>query len=139
MYTLCFASLDDAKIGTIYTNLPGPFPVRTIQNMQYIFVWYWYWSIEILVRPMKTRSDAYMVESYQDIYEYIIAQGFNPTLTVTDNEFYKAVQNYIKYQNVDWQLVEPVTHRVDAAEKSIQTLKNDFIVELSTIYLTFPL
>ena len=88
---------------------------------------------------MKSRNDQCMVAAYKDIYNHLTSDRRKPKLNVTDNEYSKAIQNYIMSQNVDWQLVEPVTHRVDAAEKSIQTLKNDFIVELSTIYLTFPL
>ena len=78
--------------------------------MQYIFVCYVYESNAILVRPMKSRSDECMVAAYQDVYEYLEATGFKPTLNVTDNECSKAVQTYIKSQNVDWQLVEPDNH-----------------------------
>ena len=68
MDTFCFVELSDSKLGTIYTNLPGPFLVCSIQNIQYIFVYYCYQSNAILDRLMKTKSDAYMGEAYQDIY-----------------------------------------------------------------------
>ena len=45
----CCAALADTVTGTIYTNLPGQFPVQFIQNMQYIFVCYAYESNAILV------------------------------------------------------------------------------------------
>ena len=54
----CFAALSDSITGTIYTDLPGRFPVISISNMQYIFVCYAYESNAILVCPMKSRSDA---------------------------------------------------------------------------------
>ena len=115
----CYAALADTNTGTIYTDLPGPFPVRSVRNMQYIFVCYVYESNAILVRPMKTRSDACMVGAYQEIYEYLEAVDQKPTLNVTDNEASKAVQNYIRSKDVDWQLVEPNNHRVNAAERAI--------------------
>ena len=136
---VCYAALADATTGTIYTDLPGPFPVRSIQNMQYIFVCYVYEVNAILVRPMKSRSDACMVAAYKDIYEYLESVDQKPTLNVTDNEASKAVKKYIQSKNVDWQLVEPDNHRVNAAERAIQTFKNHFLAGLATVDKTFPL
>ena len=135
----CYAALADTNTGTIYTDLPGPFPVRSVRNMQYIFVCYAYKPNAILVRPMKTRSDACMVGAYQEIYEYLESVGHKPSLNVTDNEASKAVQNYIKSKDVDWQLVEPDNHRVNAAERAIQTFKNHFLAGLATVDKAFPL
>ena len=67
-----------------------------------------------------------MVAAYQDIYKYLESVNQKPTLNVTDNEASKAVQNYIKSKDVDWQLVEPDNHRVNAAKRAIQTFKNHF-------------
>ena len=119
----CFAALADTRDGVIYTDLPGPFPVRSIRNNQYIFVCYTYQPNAILVRPMKSRSDECMVAAYTDIYDYLENRGHKPKLNIMDNEASKAVQNYIKRQNVAWQLVEPHNHRVNTAERAIQTFK----------------
>ena len=115
----CYAALADAKSGVIYTDLPGRFPVASIRNMQYIFVCYAYEPNAILVRPMKNRENESMVAAYKDIYEYLTSKNFKPKLNVTDNECSKAVQSYIASQDVDWQLVEPNDHRVNAAERAI--------------------
>ena len=136
---VCYAALADTIKGTIYTDLPGQFPVRSIRNMQYIFVCYVYEANAILVRPMKTRSDACMVAAYRDIYEYLTAANQKPSLNVIDNEASKAVTTYIKSQDVDWQLVEPDNHRVNAAERAIQTFKNHFLAGLATVDRAFPL
>jgi hypothetical protein len=34
----CFTTLADLNTGTMYTNLPGMFPVHSFKSMQYIFV-----------------------------------------------------------------------------------------------------
>ena len=136
---VCYAALADTIKGTIYTDLPGPFPVRSIQNMQYIFVCYVYEANAILVRPMKSRSDACMVAAYKDIYEYLESVNQKPTLNIIDNEASRAVQTYIKSKDVDWQLVEPDNHRVNAAERAIQTFKNHFLAGLATVDRAFPL
>jgi hypothetical protein len=48
----CFAALTDATTGTMYTNLTGAFPIRSFQNMQYIFMAYIYDINAIIVKPM---------------------------------------------------------------------------------------
>ncbi|KAL7540667.1 hypothetical protein ACHAXR_010302, partial [Thalassiosira sp. AJA248-18] len=118
---VCYTALADTVTGTVYTDLPGPFPVRSIRiNMQYIFFCYAYEPNAILVQPMKSRSDACMVAVNQ-----------NPKLNVTDNEASKTVRNYIKSKNVNCQLAEPDNHRVNAAGRAIQTFKNHFLAGLA--------
>ena len=107
--------------------------------MQYIFVCYAYGPNAILVHPMKTRSDECFVAAYEEMYEYLESRGFKPKLNVTDNECSKAVQRYIKSQNVEWQLVEPDNHRVNAAERAIQIFKNHFLAGLASVDAGFPL
>ena len=120
---MCYAALADTNTGTIYADLPGSFTVHSVRNMQYIFVCYICEANTFLVRPLKIRSDACVVGAYQDVYEYLESVGQKPTLNVTDNEASKAVQKYIKSKNIDWQLVEPDSNRVNASECAIQTFK----------------
>jgi len=135
----CFAALADKNTGTIYTDLPGEFPVRSIRNMRYIFVCYAYQPNAILVRPMTSRNSESMVAAYEDIYTYLTAKGFKPNLNIIDNEASKAVQNFIESNDTEWQLVEPDNHRVNAAERAIQTFKNHFIAGLCTVDPLFPI
>ena len=76
---------------------------------------------------------------YKEMYEELEEKGFKPTLNIIDNKFSKAVQKYITSQNVGWLLVEPNNHSVNAAERSIQTFKNDFISVLCSVGAGFPL
>ncbi len=94
--------------------------------MKYILVCYAYEPNSILVRPMKSRETTEMVGAYTEIYDYLTAKGYKPKLNITDNECSKAVQNYITSQDVQWQLVKPKNHRVNVAERAIQTLKKPF-------------
>ena len=88
---------------------------------------------------MKIRNDQCMVAAYNDIYNHLTAAGHKPKLNVTDKECSKAIQNYIMSQNVDWQLVEPDNHQVNAAERAIQTFKNHFLAVLASVDAGFPL
>ena len=59
----CHAALAETVTGTIYTDLPGRFPVQSVRNIQYMFVCYVYEANSILVRPMKSRSDEFFVDA----------------------------------------------------------------------------
>ena len=107
--------------------------------MQYILVCYAYDANTIIVRPMKSRNDQCMVATCKDIYNHLTSDGHKPKLNVTDNECSKAIQNYIMSQNVDWKLVEPDNHQVNAAKRAIQTFKNRFLAGLASVDAGFPL
>ena len=56
-----------------------------------------------------------------------------------DNECSKAVQTFIKEQEVPIQLVEPGNHRVNAAEMGVKTGKYHLISSLATVAKSSPL
>ena len=51
----------------------------------------------------------------------------------------KSGQKYMKKYDVRWQLVEPNNHRVNAAERAIQTFKSYFLAGLACVDKEFPL
>jgi len=135
----CFAALADANEGTMYMDLTGKFPVRSYKNNQYVFVAYFYSLNAIIVRPMPNRTDNAMVATFKDIIEHLKSCGHQPQLNVMDNECSKAVKTYINSENINIQLVEPHDHRVNAAERAIQTFKHHFIAGLATVDIDFPI
>jgi len=74
-----------------------------------------------------------------DIYGYLTQRNFKPSLHVMDNECSKLVKDFVKAQNTKIQFVEPDIHRVNAAERAIQTYKNHLIAGLCTVDPNFPL
>ena len=70
---------------------------------------------------------------------YVTKRGFKPNLNIINNVALKAVQAYLEAENVGIQLVEPHNHKVNAAEREIQTFKNHLIVGLCTYDASFPL
>ena len=99
----------------MYSDLTGRFPVESYWGMQYIFIAYIYDENVILMRPMKNRTDACMVSVFKDIYEYLKEGECKPKLHVMENECSKAVQVFIKEQELPIQLVKPRKYRVNAA------------------------
>ena len=135
----CFAALADANEGTVYSDLTGRFPVRSYSGMQYIFVAYIYSKNAILMRAMPNRTDASMINVFKDIYETLKTRGWQPKLHVLDNECSKAVQKYIREENVRIQIVEPHNHRVNAAEPAVKTTKYHLVAGLATVHKDCPL
>ena len=56
-----------------------------------------------------------------------------------DNQATKHIKAFLAKQNCDLQLVEPHNHRVNAAERAIQTFKDAFIAALATTDVDFPI
>ena len=56
-----------------------------------------------------------------------------------DSQATKYIKQYLSENKCKLQLIEPHNHRVNAAERAIQTFKNAFIAALATIDVGFPL
>ena len=58
---------------------------------------------------------------------------------IDDNQATKAIKSYLTPQECQLQHVEPGNHYVNAAERAIQTFKNQFIGTLGTTEVDFPI
>ena len=100
---------------------------------------YVYNANAILVRPMKNREKETMVETFKEVYKILIQRNMTPKLHVIDNECSKLLSDYIQNNNTKIQLVEAYNHKINAAERAIQTFKNHFVAGLCTAHPQFPL
>ena len=135
----CFAALADANQGTMYTDLSGQFPVRSYKNSVYLFIAYIYDANAIMIRAMPARTDAAMLAAFEDVLEELEEKGWKPRLNVMDNECSKAVEKFIRKQDMDVQLVTADNHRANAAERAVCTVKEHTISGLCTIDPNCPL
>jgi hypothetical protein len=60
-------------------------------------------------------------------------------MNVMDNQATKFIKKFLTKKECDLQVVEPHNHRVNAAERAIQTFKDAFIATLATTDRDFPL
>jgi hypothetical protein len=60
-------------------------------------------------------------------------------MNVMDNQATKYIKQFLTKKECNFQVVEPHSHRVNAAERAIQTFKDAFIAALATIDCKFPL
>ena len=89
-----------------------------------MFVAYEYRSNAILVRVLREQKAESLLKAFQSVYNHFTQRGFKPKLNVMDNQCSEKVQDFINKNNTDIQLVNPDDHRVNAAERAIQTWKN---------------
>jgi hypothetical protein len=135
----CFAALANLNTGTMYTDLSDAFPLRSFKSMQYIFVAYIYDLTAILVHAMPSKNNAAMITAFAKILATLAAHGYKPTLNLTDNEWLKTVEAYIKSNKMDIHLVPPHNHRINAAKRAMVTFKEHFIAGLARVNRNCPL
>ena len=102
-------------------------------------VLYHYDSNGIIFRPMKNRSDIEAMRFYKDMYDYLKSRNYKPKLNIMDNKVSTSVKRYITNANLNYQLVKPNNHRINAAERAIHTFKNHFVVGLLSVHPKFPM
>jgi hypothetical protein len=88
---------------------------------------------------MKSQSASEWVKAYDAIHQELTVKGFKPRLQTLDNEASTALKNFFTTNDVEYQLVPPHCHRRNAAERAIQTFKENFVAGLSSVDPSFPL
>jgi hypothetical protein len=120
------------KDGTIYVNLTGKFPLRPIEGVTAVFILYDWTTNAILAEPIENAQDDTIVRVFKEKINYLEKRGFKPVFNIIDNVAIKAVRAYLDKEGVEIQLVEPHNHRMNAAERAVQTFKHVFISGLAT-------
>jgi hypothetical protein len=134
---LVYAVLVDQ--GQPYTDLTGKFLVISSKGNSYVMVYYIYDCNYVKVVPMKSRSDSELVKAYEHIHQELTAKGFKPKLQTLNNEASAALKHFFTANDVEYQLVPPHCHRLNAAERAIRTFKEHFVAGLSSVDPTFTL
>jgi hypothetical protein len=67
-----------------------------------------------------------------------MVKGFKPKIQTLDNEAPAALKFPPNANDVEYQLVPPHCHRLNAAERAIRTFKEHFVAGISSVDPTFP-
>ncbi|KAL7426973.1 hypothetical protein ACHAXH_000515 [Discostella pseudostelligera] len=134
----CFAARADKQHGTFYTDCTGNLPVRALDGQQLFFVAFAYDPNYIFALPINSTSNSHIMEAFKQVFKTLTTQGYKPTFNVTDNQAAEPIKDFMQQQNGKVQFVEPNNHRVNTAERAIQTFKNHFISSLCTTNKDFP-
>eukprot|EP00804_Cyclotella_cryptica_P024014 CCRYP_020050-RA/>CCRYP_020050-RA protein AED:0.24 eAED:0.19 QI:0/0/0/0.8/0.25/0/5/0/1018 len=128
----CFAALADKHHGTMYTDATGALPAVTLEGNQYYFVVYAYDPNYIYATPLRNLRDVSIMTAFNDIFQDLKSK-------VTDNQATTPIKAYLNTEDCKWQFVEPNNHRVNAAERAIQTFMNHFVSGLCSTDHDWPL
>ena len=134
----CFAALADKQQGTFYSDCTGALPVRALDGQQLFFVAYAYDPNYIFAIPIASTSNEHIIAAYKEVFQSLTDKGYKPTFSITDNQASAPIRAFLQQQNCRLQFVEPNNHRVNAAERAIQTFKNHFISGLCSTEKDFP-
>eukprot|EP00804_Cyclotella_cryptica_P022477 CCRYP_015112-RA/>CCRYP_015112-RA protein AED:0.28 eAED:0.23 QI:0/0/0/1/0/0/2/0/681 len=135
----CFAALADKHQGTMYTDATGALPAVTLEGNQYYLVAYAYDPNYIYAAPLRNLRDESIMTAFEHAFQDLKTKGYKPTLNATDNQATTPIKSYLNTEDCKWQFVEPHNHRVNAAERAIQTFKNHFISGLCSTDSNWPL
>ena len=106
--------------------------------MTAMFIMYDWTSNAILSAPIKEAKAETIVECFQRNITYLSKRGFKPVYNIIDNVATKAIKTYLKSEKIKVQFLTPNDHRVNAAERAIQTFKNHTISGLCICDESFP-
>ena len=135
----CYGAFADKRSGVVYNDLTGSFPFVSYDGSVCFLVMYHYEANAILATPISGLDDKSIFNAYKMNFDELASKGFKPKLNVMDNQATKYIKQFLTEEDCELQLVEPHNHRVNAAERAIQTFKDAFISALATTDQDFPL
>jgi len=136
----CYAACVPAEPrGQVFTDQTGRFLLPASTGNTQLFVLYDYDSNSIHVEPMPSKSGAAILKAYKTVHNRLVHAGLRPQLQRLDNECSAALKEFLRNENVEFQLVPPGVHRANAAERAIRTFKNHFIAGLCSTDPDFPI
>jgi hypothetical protein len=124
---------------SIHTDQTGAFPFTSQRGNRYIIEAIHLNANYIFIEPMRSRSKEEMIRAYKKIINRMKAAGLGIRKHMLDNEALDAFKQYIRQQQIQFELVPPGNHRRIKAERAIQTFKAHFISILAGVDDKFPL
>jgi hypothetical protein len=116
----------------VYNELTGLFPFTSLDGSICFFVIYHYKTNAILVTPVAGLDKKSMFNAYKMQFNNLTSKGYKLKINIMDNQATKHIKAFLTEQQCQLQLVELHNHRLNAAERAIQTFKDAFIAVLTT-------
>jgi hypothetical protein len=135
----CFGAFADKRDGVVYNDLTGLFPFMSLDGSVCFFVLYHYEANAILATPVAGLDDKSIFKANKMQFDNLTSKEYKPKINIMDNQATKHIKAFLTEQQCQLQLVKPHNHRLNAAERAIQTFKDAFIAALTTTDSDFPL
>ena len=117
---------DDLK-QLVAMDLPGRYPITSARGHKYIMVMYDYDTNYINAVPIKSRKSNELVRAFKVCYDELKLRGFTAQVLRLDNEISTELIKAIEEEHLEYQIVSPGDHRLNHAERAIQTFKSKLI------------
>ena len=112
---------------TVFSDQTGQCPTRSQRGSKYIMVMVEIDSNVELVKPLKSRKDPELTQSYRVMMLRLKQAGIIPKKHVLDNEVSKAIKDVIREEyQMERELVPPGCHRRNTASSQFETSKHIF-------------
>jgi len=95
--------------------------------------------LDAKTKPMQYRMKEEMIRAYEKIINRMRMAGLGIKKHTLDNEASDALKQYIRKQEIQFELMPPGNHRRNQVERAIQTFKAHFIAILAGVDNKFPL
>jgi len=128
----CFGAFADKQDGVMYNDCTGNFPFMSLDGSVCFLIMYHYEANAIFAIPIAGLDDVTIFEAYKTKFDELTAKGLRVKLNIMDNQATKHIKKFLTEEQCKLQLVEPHKHRMNAAERAIQTWKDAFIAALAT-------
>jgi hypothetical protein len=118
-----FGAFADRHSGVVYNNLTGNFPFMSLDRSMCFLVMYHYKTNAIMGTPVTGSDNVSIFNAYKLNFNKLTRKGYKPRLNVMDNQATKHIKKFRTKEECKLQLVKPHNHRVNIAERAIQTFK----------------
>mgnify|MGYP002176238706 CR=1 FL=1 len=125
--------------GQIFTDQTVRFISPSSTGSNKLLILYDYDSNYIHAEPMKNKTATEILAAYKRAHSIFVQAGLWPILQRLDNECSIILKDFLRAEDVDFQLVPPHVHRRNAAKRAIRTFKNHFIAGLCSTDKNFPM
>jgi hypothetical protein len=114
----CYAAVHKPA-GQVFSDQTGRFITPSSNGNNYIFILYDYDSNSIFSEAMPNRTAHSILHAYKMVHTKLCAAGLKPRLQRLENECSNLLKQFMRTQDIDFQLVPPGVHRRNAAERAI--------------------
>jgi hypothetical protein len=102
----------------------GNFPFMLYYGSVCFLVVYHYKSNAILMLPITGLDDKTIFDTNKITFDGLVLKRLKPKLNIMDNQATNYIKQFLTKEECKLKLVEPHNHRVNAAERAIQTFKD---------------
>ena len=121
-----------------YMDLCGRFPYTSSRGAKYLLIIYDHNFNLIEGVTLKTCNAKEITEKWKQFCDKITKNNVTTKYWIIDNEASKHLKNTLTDQQQTYQLTPPHIHRINAAERAIQTYKNHLVAGLATCDRDYP-